>query len=83
MKTPRIFLVLSLALITAMPLAHAFRDQAQQDVIDKAQTSKRNANALPASDAQAGLTDKPGPNALPASDAQASLTMKKVRAGHP
>jgi hypothetical protein len=77
MKSARIYLVASLAIIATVPLAYAFRDQAQQAVIDKAQADKRNANAQP--DAQSAAQSA----TQPASDVQASLTSKKVRAGHP
>jgi len=53
MTSHRNLLVVTFALITAVPLAYAFRDQAQQNVIDKAQAGKRNSSTPPASDAQA------------------------------
>jgi len=58
MTSHRNLLAVTFVLITAVPLAYGFRDQAQQAVIDKAQADKSKSGTPPASDAQATQTLK-------------------------
>jgi hypothetical protein len=53
MTSHRTLLAVTFALVTVVPLAYGFRDQAQQTVIDKAQADKHKSSTQAASDVQA------------------------------